>query len=186
MTSRTTELRSLRQDLATLKTNYEAQLARTKEVETALTGARGDIDKLNQELISTNSLLRDTQAQNTRLEQLARRRIEQVQELQDEIDRLRTQVASGGGAGAGTAAVAPTSPDQLVGTITAVRGDYASINIGSAQGIQQGMRLVIYRGGDFVADIRVDEVELQQAAGVILDRRLDPMQGDKVTNRLNP
>lgn len=181
---RNSELQKLQENVAALQKTSEANLARTKEVEAALETARATITKQNSELIATNTMLRESQATASQLEVLAKSRVEQVRELEQQLQTLQAQVAAGA-TGTQTTDVAPTSPDKIVGTITAVGKNTASLNIGSAQGVQQGMKMIIYRGGQWVADIRIDEVELQQAAGVIIERRVDPVQGDKVANRLN-
>jgi hypothetical protein len=46
------------------------------------------------------------------------------------------------------------------------------------------MQLIIYRGSEYVAKLRVDQVDVGQSAGIVSDKRLDPLQGDKVTDRL--
>ena len=46
------------------------------------------------------------------------------------------------------------------------------------------MKLTIYRGGKFVSHLRIDLVEADSAAGVILDKKLDVMQGDEVATDL--
>jgi predicted nucleic acid-binding Zn-ribbon protein len=181
---KTEAIQGLETSLQGLQTNYEANLAQTTQLRGFLDDARKQITTLNTEIDALSSDLKEAQARGDRLEALARARQEQVQELTEQIEDLQGQLAAGGGAAEGTEA-APTIEGTVTGSVTAVRGDYASINLGSAKGIKEGMRLTIYRGGELVSNLRVDEVELQQAAGVIVDRRLDPMQGDKVTNEFN-
>ena len=60
----------------------------------------------------------------------------------------------------------------------------ASINIGRAKGVRKNMMLKVYRGGHFVAHLRIDMVETNTSAGVVLDKRLDVVQGDKVATDL--
>ena len=66
------------------------------------------------------------------------------------------------------------------GKITAVHDGVASISIGRAKGIQEKMVLKIFRDGKFVSHLRIDLVEQDSAAGVILDKKLDVLQGDIV------
>ena len=68
----------------------------------------------------------------------------------------------------------------MSGTVTGVRGELASINIGSAKGVTNGMELMIFRGGDFVAYLQVQDVQASSAAGIVVKKRLDPIVGDKV------
>ena len=44
------------------------------------------------------------------------------------------------------------------------------------------MKLKVYREGHFVSHLRIDMVDSNQAAGVIFDKKLDVVQGDKVTS----
>ena len=64
--------------------------------------------------------------------------------------------------------------------MVAVSNDVVSINIGSAGGIKPGMRLIIYRENKFVANLRIAEVDINEAVGIISDKKQDPVQGDKV------
>ena len=69
-----------------------------------------------------------------------------------------------------------------VATILAVKEGIASINAGSAKGIRSGMRLVVYRGAQFVGYLKIIEVEAQEAAGLMVDTAVQAQQGDKVTD----
>jgi len=102
------------------------------------------------------------------------------QELQVELDKRPI------GPVAGKDAPAPvTPPGQAVsGMVTAVHEGVASINIGRAKGIKEKMVLKIFRGGKFVAHLRIDLVEPDSAAGVILNKKLDVVQGDEVATDL--
>ena len=108
-------------------------------------------------------------------------------ELQSEIALLRSKVPTGvAGTGGGDTAPAPvTAPGQAVsGKVTAVHDGVASINIGRAKGIKEKMKLKVFRGGKFVAHLRIDLVEPDSAAGVILNKKLDVVQGDEVATDL--
>jgi len=74
---------------------------------------------------------------------------------------------------------------ELHGTVTAVRGDVAGVDVGSADGARPGMVLVVYRGDDFVAHLRLAEVGASSSAGVLYDAARAPTVGDRVT-ALNP
>jgi septal ring factor EnvC (AmiA/AmiB activator) len=145
--------------------------------------SRKENDELNKEVIRLSELVKQTEAEKARTEQLARVHQETIRSLEEELDNLRRS-------GAGTAAAAtpgqtsPVASQEIVGTIDAVRDGSASINIGSAKGIKQDMKLIIYRGQTLVGWLRIDEVDVDQAAGIITDRQMDPVPGDKVTTRL--
>ena len=69
---------------------------------------------------------------------------------------------------------------RLVGTILAVREGVASINVGSARGVKRGMKMVVHRGEMLIGYLRIDEVSVQEAAGVITDNKIPAATGDKV------
>ena len=71
---------------------------------------------------------------------------------------------------------------EVHATILAVKEGIASINAGSAKGIRSGMRLVVYRGAQFVGYLKIIEVEAQEAAGLMVDAAVEAQQGDKVTD----
>jgi len=117
-----------------------------------------------------------------RAERVVRALERQLQDRDERIGELEKQTAPGA-AGAGAAIAAPTQ-GLVTATITAVRGDHASINVGIAQGVARGQKLYIYRNASFVGYLRIDDVDEAQAAGTIVDKQLDPAIGDKVTNDL--
>jgi len=114
-----------------------------------------------------------------RIEKTSRVRYERIRELEEEVEELRSPGAVARKDGAPEVTFAPG--ETITGTVIAVDGDYASINIGSAKGIGPGMLLIIYRGTELVSFLRVVEVDVAEAAGIIINSRLDPLQGDKVT-----
>ena len=73
------------------------------------------------------------------------------------------------------------------GQVTEIRGDLASLSVGSADGVQRGMSFMVYRSKDasggvpvYVATIEVTRVEANQAAGRVV-RLNHPIQpGDMV------
>jgi hypothetical protein len=73
---------------------------------------------------------------------------------------------------------------EIIGSITAVRGDLASLSVGSASGVKKGMEFTIYRGGDFVAFLRIANVDVADSTGIIADRTREPKVGDKASNNL--
>lgn len=168
-------------ELASLNTEIKAANERADIMAQQLNAARAEMDGLNQDLLRVNNLYKQTEAESERLKKMAQVRYERIRELEEENELLQS-----GGAIASSAGekMVPVASQKITGTISAIKGDYASINLGSAKGIQPGMRLIVYRGADLVGFLRVDEVDISQAAGIIVERRLDPMQGDKVTTSL--
>jgi predicted RNase H-like nuclease (RuvC/YqgF family) len=176
------DLNRLATEVAGLKAEAQTFNKRNEMLASELDAARLDIASLNKELLRVSDLLKQSEAEKDRLDKTVRVQVERVRSLEEELDQLR---ATGAVAKATTGKDTVAIPDQpIIGTITTVKGDYASINIGSAQGIKRNMPLIIYRGDQLVARLRVDEVDSVEAAGIILDRQLDPIPGDKVTTRL--
>jgi hypothetical protein len=102
----------------------------------------------------------------------------QLADAQEEARRARTAGPSGS-AGSDSA-----GQDQITGTVSTVRNDLASINIGSSNGVKKGQKLVIFRDGKFVGYLQVEQVDASEAAGIVMDKVSDPVKGDKVTNKL--
>jgi uncharacterized protein (DUF3084 family) len=172
-------------ELAKLRADYQSNTERTK----ALTEQRDDafkkVQMLNDETRRLSDQLKQTQLDMDRQGGIIRTLREQLAERDDRLRQMEAQFGVKAPAAAPEAREAASRPAvPISGTVTSVRGDLASINIGSAKGVQPGMQLIIYRGADYVAKLRVDQVDVSQAAGVISDKRLDPLQGDKVTDRL--
>jgi len=69
---------------------------------------------------------------------------------------------------------------KITGKVIDVQDDLLSIDIGSAMGVQEGMRMVIHRKDQFVSYLRIEMVEKDEAVGVIVDKQIDPQKGDEV------
>jgi len=188
------DLSTARSNVATLHNNLSVLAAKVGGLEreaanfnqrndllsAQLAEARESIDKLTKEVIRVTEALKQTQAEKARLAQQARVFQGRIRELEEENEQL----LRGGVARLETEEIPVVAAEEITGTIEAVRGGYASINIGSAKGVKPNMKLTIYRGSKLVGFLRIDQVELDEAAGIVIDPQLDVMQGDKVTNKL--
>lgn len=58
------------------------------------------------------------------------------------------------------------------------------MNVGAASGVEKGTEFIIFRGANFVARLRVAEVNPSSCAGIILDAQRDVLKGDKATTSL--
>jgi hypothetical protein len=174
-----TELqKALESSLAMKAQLLKENTALAASVETANATARG----LKKDLDEASVLIR-------RLESMGRHYALLIKDLQAEKAELQMQLENVGTAtaakGGGATAAPIAGPGQAVsGKITAVSQGVASINIGRAKGISEKMVLKIYRAGKFVAHLRIDLVEPDSSAGVILDKKLDVLQGDNVATDL--
>jgi len=174
-------------ELTKLRADYEHNSRRTEALAAERDEAFRKIELLNDENRRLSDLLKTTQLEADRQSEIVRTLNEQLADRDELIRKLQSRLAGG------AAPVSPTADQQpaaaparrVVGTVTAVEGDLVGVNIGSAKGLKPGMKLIIYRGPEFVAHLRVQQVEVDEAAGILFDRRLDPMRGDKVTTTLD-
>ena len=114
--------------------------------------------------------------------------------LEQQINILRdesSKVAGGGRAATpegisstSMVGVKPVSKGSSVtpirGSILEVQGNLATISVGSADGVREGMVFVIYRGRDYIADLEVSDVEPGLAAGRIMRAKTMPRTSDMV------
>jgi len=87
------------------------------------------------------------------------------------------------GANEKASAATETESAPIIGQVTDVRDSLASISIGSAQGVKDGMEFIIYRNSQFLGKLRVNKVLPDQAAGELLQRQGNIQAGDKVTDK---
>ena len=68
------------------------------------------------------------------------------------------------------------------GEVRRVSGDFVSISAGSDVGVRGGQVLLVYRGGNFVANLRIVDVGTDISAGEVYDKMREPAVGDRVTS----
>lgn len=176
----TNDLTTLTTKVAGLDGGLKKLNDRTELLASQLDAARKEIDARTTENINLTDLLKQAEAEKSRQNEAARVHAEQIYALDEEINKLK----AAGVTGRPGEEVIPTADQPIEGTVTTVRGDIASINIGSAHGVKRNMKLVIYRGAQLVGWLRIEDVDISQAAGIIINKVLDPMQNDKVTDSL--
>ena len=130
--------------------------------------------KLSADLLALKS---QSASQELLLETLTSR----LADAQEEARNARTTGTTGT---TGTSSGATASQDQVTGTVTTVRNDLASINIGSGNGVKKGAKLIIFREGKLVGYLQIESVDAGEAVGIVMDKVIDPAKGDKVTNKL--
>jgi len=174
-----TELARIVAELSQLRADYQQNTARTELLALQRDEAFARLEQLNVENRRLSDLAKQTQLEADRQSEIARMLSEQLAEREERIRTLETGVSA-------APAAKPAEPAQAIsGTLTAIQGDLASVNVGSAQGIRPDMRLIIYRGADFVGHLRIQQVDVSESAGIVVDRRLEPQRGDKVTTSLD-
>jgi hypothetical protein len=180
------ELQALTVELGRLRADYETNTKRTELLAQQRQEAFAQLETLNEESRRLSDQFQQLQLEAERQREIGRMLNEQLVEREERIRQLEQMIAGGGGAvpAAPSAAAAPAEAPSITGTVTGIKDNLASVNIGSAKGIKAGMQLVVYRGPEFVAHLRVQDVRVDESAGLIADQRLEVQQGDKVTTRL--
>ena len=184
---RTAELASALQksnvQLAELQLNVKAMSERNERLAAQLDESRKTIaglQKQNRQAIAEITQVRGKLERSERVVGALQRQLQDRDERIGELElQLRERLA-----GPTTPQRGATAVGKIAGTITAIRGELVSINIGSAHGVIRGLKLYIYRDASFVGYLRVDEVDEGESAGTVVDKQLDPVAGDKVSNDL--
>ena len=180
------KLDSINAQVVDLNANYQRYIERANQFSATIADQQKQLDDLRQSNVKQEEDLRQARGDYERVEQINRGLREQLAELHETVEGKTGVAAPAAGnvaqpAAAGTAATA--APAGLSGTVTAVKGDLASINIGTANGVAPGMELVIARGGLLVGYLRIEQADVSTADGIISDRQMDVQQGDRVTTR---
>jgi len=150
---------------------------------------RGQLEQRNIELEKRNLDL------NERVnEQTAQLMVfnQQQRQLEQQIHMLRSQRQAGAPAGTLTppgvagadavTAVSPVAVSPIRGRITDVSGSLATISVGAADGVVEEMVFVIYRGLDYIGDLKINVVEPNQSAGRLTRSAGAPRVGDEVAD----
>ncbi|MFP4105438.1 MAG: hypothetical protein ACLFVU_05020 [Phycisphaerae bacterium] len=177
----------MKAQLEQLAIKYDEYLERDKAKSEQLATARTEIDNLKKEINRQFNQIQETSLKLTRAEQIVtstRRRLAEVEAYNRELEENVAKLREGGATVAEGDDERPTTEALIEGTITATKGPLVSINIGSAQGVEEGMKLIIHRADRFVGYMTVENVYPDEAAGIISTKQVDPLKGDKVTNKL--
>lgn len=179
------DLASIDSKLSEVKVSLNAQQEANTQLVEKLDAAHGKLNDLLAENASLSTKLQETTKQNELLDKnltIAQQKLEErrseVKTLMDKVREIERLVPGG----VATAASEPIAPPGIAGTVTSVRANLASVNVGSAHGVKEGMKLIIYRGDQFVGHLKIEQVRVNEAAGMVTDKRLDPLQGDRVTS----
>ena len=161
-----------------------------------------ELNKVQAEQIKTQKELKDTSA--SLLEKMAiietletekKRLLEQKTELQSKLDKLLQPF------GKQAAAPIPVTPERttakpmkealtsdigLKGLVANVdlKNRLASISIGKADGVKEGMKFCVYRGDEYICDILIITVDSKESVGVLELVQQEPKVGDKVSTNL--
>lgn len=176
---------------ASLDTLTKSDQSKAKLIEKQLSDIRASWareTKLQQDVVEMRDQWKQQQALAERLAQNNRVLKEQTENLRQqnvELTQKLKEFAARSPAETAEEDVTLTPENKISGTITSVRDNIASINIGSAHGLKKGMQLIVFRGGEFVGYLKIDSVDVNEAVGVMTKKNLTPIQGDNVTSSLD-
>lgn len=126
---------------------------------------------------------------NSVLEQETRAMREQLAELRNTLEQSR---------GAGTASAGVSGParpfaaasffaTRVKSVLTDATGELAVIDLGSAGGVRENMKLVVLRNGQFLANLVILKADVNEAVGRVekLGKPVTVQPDDQVVSRLN-
>lgn len=148
--------------------------------------------ELREKNISLSEMIKKLNADLVVLGQQLREQKEIAHQFRSENEQLRRQMKVGRAAEPFATTPTPTaqgtdipSAAPINATVTAVKGNMASIDAGKASGVKPGLRLVVLRGDErnpeYVCDLEITEATPTEAVGKIMlegDKRIRP--GDRV------
>ena len=159
----------IRAELSTLTSSLEQATDIHGLLQAEIRRRREESLKLQQENIALNNTLRDQKTMLESLGEINRFNKEEIVGLEEQNRDLRERLQAAA-VDTGDEAEKPVfkSPVQLRGTVTEVRhvGDntFVAINLGSNDGVREGMQFVIHDDNTFVGNAVVHTVELNEAA----------------------
>jgi len=148
---------------------------------------RKELNETTTTLVEKMAIIETLEAENKRL-------LEEKTELQNKLDRFLQPI------GKTAAETVPVTPKEeaarpaaaegkdiaLRGLVTAVdlKNSMATISIGTADGVKDGMRFHVTRGEEFLCDILIVDVDTEKATGVLELVQQQPKVGDTVSTNL--
>lgn len=159
-----------------------------------LNRVQGEQIKQKKDLDETSAKLLEKMAIIETLEDKTKRLMEEKTELQSRLDQLLQPIGKIASEtvpvtpekGAAQPAIPVTKDISLKGLISEVdlKNSIASISIGSADGVKEGMRFHVVRGEEFVCDILIINVDVERSVGVLELVQQVPKVGDSVSTNL--
>jgi myosin heavy subunit len=179
------QLSDINSQLASLGKTKEALVKQLENQNAEIQKVWNERVKLQQENNSLKDQCSEAQARSERLEKNSRVLKEQNENFRQQNIELTQKVKNYEARGGPKEEEPVLSPEsKIAGTVVAVRNNVASVNVGSAHGVKKGMQLIVFRGDQFVGYLKVEQVDVNESAGVMTKRVLAPMQGDKVASDL--
>jgi len=148
---------------------------------------RKELNETTAALVEKMAIIETLEAENKRV-------LEEKTELQNRLDeflqpvgKIAAEAVPVTPRGEVARPAAPEARDiALQGLVTAVdlKNSIASISIGAADGVKEGMRFHVTRGDEFLCDILIIDVDAEEAVGVLELIQQQPKVGDNVSTNL--
>jgi hypothetical protein len=186
--SLTATMQKLTSELAVARASEEDLKERIYDETDGLLFQMTDLQKRNTDLNQrVKELTQQTRLQYEQIRQLQQQRYaleQQVADLSERVQAVRSGVtpAAVGPQLDSAVAVSPVALQPIRGQVQELADGMAQISVGSADGVKQGMKFIIYRGGEYLGDIRVDLVEPNRSAGTLTLTRGEIRPGDMVAD----
>lgn len=170
------------QTQATLIEQYKNEVGELRDGELRFRGVRLDLE----------DAIADQTSQIEVLQQENRALQEQLVAARSDLEEA--QAGSARARGAGTTGPIQLAGAPIFGSISAVQTEEATgkrlvqVNLGANDRMRQNVKLLVFRGDTFVANIVLKTVDLQDSLGevVLLAEGMHVQTGDRVTTRLVP
>jgi chromosome segregation ATPase len=145
-----------------------------------------ELDQASSAVVEKNALIESAEAEKRRL-------IEEKADLQNRLDKLAQggRVPAAGGPvtqekGKAMPAQATSETVNLKAQIVEVdaKNSLATVSIGSADGVKEGMKFHVTRGDEFICDVLIVNVDTERAVGVLELVQQSPKVGDNASTAL--
>ncbi len=161
-------------NIAMIQKTIEAGQQLTESLIGEIRTLRTNTVAIEKQKVELDEALRDVTSQLEVAEQARRALAEELARLKDEHAKTMTQLGEAIAKGYGTKGDVRVSimPDKtLTATIIRVERNsgqvLAEIDAGSRDGVKEGWSMTIGNGGDFVANLRIINVDINRATGVV-------------------
>ncbi|MCD4699750.1 MAG: hypothetical protein K8R91_04160 [Phycisphaerae bacterium] len=183
LADRAGEVRKLAAFNEAFEIDLRAQIATNKGILSQMDSMRFENGKLTDQLRQAQHTIKEEQTNREILTRSVKSLQEQIVQKNTMIAELNDQLASGG-VSVGTGRPVVAKGVKIDATVTAIKNDLASLNIGSASGVVKDMEFIIYRGENFVALLQIADVGVANSTGIIMDRKRELKVGDKASTNL--
>jgi len=150
--------------------------------------------KQEKELKETTATLIEKMAIIAMLEEEKKRLLEEKTELRRQLDQHLQQFGKLAAPpalvtpekGKARPAALPSRDIELKGLVAAVdlKNSLASISLGKADNVKEGMKFYVTRGDEFICEILIIDIDAEQAVGILERVQQQPRVGDNVSTNL--